>query len=79
MGRDAASVPSFNYSPGLREAEVRWSADALDRWLADPRKFALGTRMMVRVLDPATRRDIIAFLKALEAQVNTATSPTVSR
>jgi cytochrome c oxidase assembly protein Cox11 len=78
VGRDAASVPGFNYSPALREADLRWSADALDRWLADPRKFAPGTRMMVRVLDPATRRDIIAYLKTLEAQVNTAKSPTRS-
>jgi cytochrome c2 len=78
VGRHGAGVPGFNYSPALREAAVRWSSDALDRWLANPRKFAPGTRMMVRVLDPATRRDIIAFLKTQVSEVNTAGSLTRS-
>ena len=50
-------------SPALREADLRWSADALDHWLTDPRKFVPGARMPSRVLDPATRRDIIAYLE----------------
>ena len=63
VGRAAASISGFNYSRALREAPVQWSTEKLDRWLADPRNFAPGTRMMVRVLDPATRRDIIAYLQ----------------
>lgn len=62
VGRKAASVAGFNYSPALREAHVRWSAEELDRWLANPREFAPGTRMMVRVPDQAARRDIVAYL-----------------
>ena len=64
VGRLAGTVAGYNYSPALHGAGLRWSADALDQWLADPRKFIPGARMPVRVLDPTTRRDIIAYLEA---------------
>lgn len=70
VGRKAGGAPGYNYSPALREAAVRWSADTLDQWLTDPRKFIPGARMPVRVLDPTTRRDIIAYLKSQEQQVS---------
>jgi len=63
FGRKAGSAPGYKYSPALAEASLRWSADNLDRWLADPRKAIAGTRMPVRVLDASTRRDIIAYLQ----------------
>jgi cytochrome c oxidase assembly protein Cox11 len=69
FGRNAGAAPGYNYSPALRDAAVRWSAVTLDQWLADPRKFIAGARMPVRVLDPTTRRDIIAYLKSQERQV----------
>ena len=68
VGRLAGIVSGYNYSPALHGAGLRWSADALDQWLADPRKFISGARMPVRVLDPATRRDIIAYLEAQSRQ-----------
>jgi len=71
FGRKAGAAPGYNYSPGLRETAVRWSADTLDRWLAD-RKFIPGARMPVRVLDPTTRRDIISYLRSRERQVSAA-------
>jgi cytochrome c2 len=71
-GRVAGTVSGYNYSPALRQAGLRWSGDALDHWLTDPRKFIPGARMPVRVLDPATRRDIIAYLEALGRQAGAA-------
>jgi cytochrome c oxidase assembly protein Cox11 len=68
VGRLVGTVSGYNYSPALHGAGLRWSADALDHWLADPRKFVPGARMPVRVLDPATRRDIIAYLEAQTRQ-----------
>jgi cytochrome c oxidase assembly protein Cox11 len=68
VGRLAGTVSGYDYSPALHGAGLRWSADALDHWLADPRKFVPGARMPVRVLDPATRRDIIAYLEAQTRQ-----------
>jgi len=63
FGRKAGTALGYNYSPALREADLRWSGDALDHWLTDPRKFVPGARMPIRVPDPATRRDIIAYLE----------------
>jgi cytochrome c oxidase assembly protein subunit 11 len=63
VGRRAGSSPGYAYSAALRQSDVIWSADSLDRWLADPRAFVPGTKMPVRVIDPSVRRDIIAFLR----------------
>jgi cytochrome c oxidase assembly protein Cox11 len=75
FGRKAGAAPGFNYSPALRDAGVSWSADNLDRWLADPQKFLAGTRMPVRVLDASARRDIITYLQQEGRQTGEATEP----
>jgi cytochrome c oxidase assembly protein Cox11 len=49
LGRRAGSSPGYAYSPALRQSDLIWSAESLDRWLADPRSFIAGTRMPVRV------------------------------
>lgn len=61
--RKAGSAAGYKYSPALSDADLSWSTAYLDRWLADPRKFVVGARMPVRVLDEASRRDIIAYLE----------------
>jgi cytochrome c oxidase assembly protein Cox11 len=63
FGRKAGSTPGYKYSPALRGADLTWSANSLDRWLADPGKFIAGVKMPVRVLDASARRDIIAYLE----------------
>jgi cytochrome c oxidase assembly protein subunit 11 len=63
FNRKAGSVQGYNYSSALAAANLNWSADNLDRWLADPRKFIPGVRMPIRVLDHVARRDIIAYLE----------------
>jgi cytochrome c oxidase assembly protein Cox11 len=79
VGRRAGTAPGYNYSPAVRQAGLRWSADALDHWLADPRKFIPGARMPVRVLDPTTRRDIIAYLEVLGRQAGVAKAAVTSQ
>lgn len=66
--RKAGSVAGYKYSPALANADLVWSADNLDHWLSEPRKFIAGVRMPVRVLDASARRDIIAFLKAAKSK-----------
>jgi len=61
--RKAGSVSGYKYSPALSTAGLSWSAANLDRWLTDPHEFIVGARMPVRVLDEASRRDIIAYLE----------------
>jgi cytochrome c oxidase assembly protein Cox11 len=63
IGRRAGSAAGYSYSPALADADLTWSAENLDQWLADPRKFVSGTRMPVRVLESSARRDIIAYLE----------------
>jgi cytochrome c oxidase assembly protein subunit 11 len=61
--RKAGSAPGYRYSPELGSADLHWSAENLDRWLTDPRKFIAGAKMLVHVVDAASRRDIIAYLE----------------
>lgn len=63
FGRKAGSAPEYNYSPALRASGLTWTTDDLDRWLSDPREFVPGSRMPIKILGPAARRDIIAYLK----------------
>jgi cytochrome c oxidase assembly protein subunit 11 len=63
FGRKAGLAPGYKYSPALANTGIVWSADRLDQWLTDPRKFIPGVRMPVRVLDASARRDIIAYLQ----------------
>jgi cytochrome c oxidase assembly protein Cox11 len=63
VGRKAGSVSGYHYSPALKSADLTWSAEALDQWLADPKKFIPGVRMPVRVLDAPSRHDLVAYLQ----------------
>jgi cytochrome c oxidase assembly protein subunit 11 len=62
-GRKAGSALGYSYSPALVSADLTWSANSLDRWLADPGKYIAGAKMPIRILDASTRRDIIAYLE----------------
>jgi cytochrome c len=54
----------MRYSPALRSAEVIWSDETLDAWLADPQAFIPGTHMIFDgIPDDQARADLIAFLK----------------
>ena len=44
-----------------------WNEESLDRWLADPEKFAPGQRMGLSVPDAKERSDLIAYLKKATA------------
>ena len=70
FGRRAGSVEGYAYSPALRQSEIVWDAEALERWLADPEALIPGQRMIVRVADPADRADIIAYVKNASKRTN---------
>jgi cytochrome c len=70
VGRQAASVAGFEYSDAMkakRAAGLVWTADALDRFLADPEAFVPGTPMVVLppLSDAQERADLIAYLSGL--------------
>jgi cytochrome c len=62
-GRPAASVTSFEYSAGLRQSKITWSAETLDKWLTDPEKLVPDNDMTFHVESPSERREIISYLK----------------
>lgn len=62
VGRLAASVAGFNYSPAMKASKLRWDAKTLDEYLAGPTKKVPGTRMPIATPDAAKRAAIIAYL-----------------
>ncbi|MGH6973208.1 MAG: cytochrome c oxidase assembly protein [Stellaceae bacterium] len=65
--RAAGRVAGYPYSPVLKQAKLTWTVANLDRWLADPQALVPGNKMPIKVLEPNTRRDIVAYLEHLRA------------
>ena len=63
FGRATAQAPGFAYSDALKSSHQVWNEDSLDRWLADPERFAPGQRMGFSVAEARDRSDLIAYLK----------------
>ena len=65
VGRHAGTVAGFTrYSSALQQADVTWTEETLDRWLADPRAVVPGNSMTFPgVRDQQARADLIAYLK----------------
>jgi cytochrome c len=70
MGRPAAALPGFDYSDAMKAkgaAGLVWSADTIDRFIADPESFVPGTLMGLPPLrDDQDRADLIAYLARRE-------------
>jgi cytochrome c len=65
-GRAIAAVPGYTYSAGLKgKAGKKWTPAELNAFMADPRGYAPGSKMMLKVEDAQKRADIIAFLQSL--------------
>lgn len=65
-GKKAGSVATFSrYSKALKDSDIVWNTETLDRWLKDPKAMVPGNRMVFRgVAEKKTRDDLIAFLKS---------------
>lgn len=66
MGRQAASLPHFNYTKALRESGFKWDPATLYRFLENPMMVVPGTTMPIPVTDPGNRADVIAYLATLK-------------
>ena len=63
VGRRAASLPGYSYSPALKGAGLTWDAATLDKWIEGPMKLVPGTKMTYAGLaDPAKRKALIDWL-----------------
>jgi cytochrome c len=63
VGRLAASIADYAYSPALRQSGLTWDEATLDRWLVNPSALVPGTKMFFKIDDAQSRADLIAFLK----------------
>ncbi len=63
MGRQVGSLPSFNYSQALSDADFEWTPDRLEHWLANPRSYLPGNNMtFAGVRRERDRHAVIAYL-----------------
>lgn len=65
VGRKSGTAPGFNYSPGLKAANITWTSESLDSWLQRPTNDVHTTRMMISVRSRTDRQNLIAYLKTL--------------
>lgn len=63
--RLAGTQAGYEYSTGLKRARIRWNAQTLDRWLADPDAFVTWQQMDFKVPAAQDRADLIAYLRTL--------------
>ena len=68
FGRRAGSLAGYNYSPALKASGLVWNAQTLDQFLAAPSTRVPGTRMVIKVTDPAKRAALIAYLRTETAK-----------
>jgi cytochrome c len=63
FGRKAGSVPSFQYSDGLKSANFTWDAALMDKWLTDTESVVPDNDMTFHVPKAEERADIIEYLR----------------
>ncbi len=65
VGRKAASLDDFRYSPAMRRSGITWTPQTLDAFIGDPQKLVPANRMPYAGLtDAGDRADLIAYLEA---------------
>jgi cytochrome c2 len=66
VGSKSGAVPNYSFSPALRAADITWDEQTLDKFLANPMADVRGTKMPIRVANPAERQNVIAYLEILK-------------
>lgn len=67
VGRKSGTSDGFRYSEANKNANIVWSTENLDPYLADPKKVVPGTTMaFAGVRKPEERTDLIAYLATLK-------------
>jgi cytochrome c len=67
VGRKSGSAEGFRYSEANKNANIVWSEETLDPYLADPKKVVPGTTMaFAGVKKLEERADLIAYLATLK-------------
>ncbi len=65
VGKESGAAEGFNYSAAMQDSDVVWTPENLDAFIANPREFMPGTKMVFPGLRAGEdRRDLIAYLVA---------------
>ena len=69
IGRRAASIADFDYSPAMKKSGIVWNEKLLNRFLVSPMRVVPGTSMTYDgVPIAADRDDLIAYLKKVNTE-----------
>jgi cytochrome c len=66
VGSKSGTVPGFDFSPAMKDANVTWDDASLDKYLGNPTGFIHGTKMFINLPSEADRQNVIAYLNALK-------------
>ena len=66
VGSKSGTVPGFDFSPSMKDANVTWDDADLEKFLANPTGFIHGTKMFVNLPGETDRRNVIAYLNTLK-------------
>jgi cytochrome c len=64
-GSKSGTVPGFNFSPAMKNADITWDDTNLDKFLANPTGDLHGTKMFVNLPSESDRQNVIAYLNTL--------------
>jgi cytochrome c len=66
VGRKSGTETGYEYSSAMKNADITWDDDTLDKFLAGPAGFVHGTKMFLSVPSSAERQNVIAYLGTLK-------------
>jgi len=66
VGSKSGTVPGFNFSAGMKNADITWDDAELDKFLANPTGDVHGTKMFVNLPSESDRQNVIAYLETLK-------------
>ncbi|HXH52610.1 MAG TPA: cytochrome c family protein [Sphingomicrobium sp.] len=65
MGNPIAAHPGFAFSDALKSHGGSWGWEEMDSWIANPRRFAPGTKMtFAGIANPQERANLLAFMNS---------------
>lgn len=68
FGAKAGKHAGYEYSGAFKSLDVTWDKDAMDQWLAKPKKFVKGTKMVFAgIKKDKERGELIMYLKEATA------------
>ncbi|TYO63476.1 c-type cytochrome [Bradyrhizobium hipponense] len=66
VGRKAGSLPDYNYSPAMKDADLVWDQDKLTRFIVKPDEVVSGNKMQpYGGISPEEAGKVVAYLQSV--------------